>query len=102
MIFLTMMIFLKKGKEDVFHQFEELAIPLLKDHKGRLLYRLRPTRENYISFEDELELPYEIHFLSFETENDFLNFSKDKRRANFLHLKEASISSSFLVKGNKL
>lgn len=100
MVYLTMMIFLKEGKEAVFHQFEELAIPLLKDYNGKLLYRLRPTKENYISFEDEL--PYEIHFLSFESENDFLNFAKDERRAAFLYLKEESIASSFLVKGNKL
>ena len=49
MIYLTMMIFVKEGKETVFHQFEELAIPLLKDYKGKLIYRLRPTKESFVS-----------------------------------------------------
>ena len=34
----------------------------------------------------------------YESENDFFNFTKDKRRVTFLHLKEESIKSSFLVK----
>lgn len=92
-----MMIFVKEGKEDVFHQFEDFAIPILEDYNGKLIYRIRPTKESFVSFEDEL--PYEIHFLSFETENDFLNFKKDERRKVFLHLKEDSIRSVFLVKG---
>ena len=95
-----MMIFIKEGKEAVFHQFEEFAIPILEDYNGKLIYRIRPSKESFISFEEEL--PYEIHFLSFESENDFFNFTKDKRRVTFLHLKEESIKSSFLVKGNKL
>ena len=66
-----MMIFVKEGKEDVFHQFEDFAIPILEDYNGKLIYRIRPTKESFVSFEDEL--PYEIHFLSFETEKDFLN-----------------------------
>lgn len=100
MIYFTMMVFVKEGKETIFHQFEELALQLLKDYNGKLIYRLRPGKESYISFENEL--PYEIHFLSFEKESDFLNFSKDERRKEFLHLKEAAIKSSFLVKGEKL
>ncbi len=100
MIYLTMMIFVKEGKEDVFHQFEELALPLLKDYNGKLIYRIRPDKEAYVSYEEEP--PYEIHFLSFESEQDFTNFAKDKRRTEFLHLKEESIQSSFLVKGEKV
>ena len=35
MIYLTMMLFVKDGKEDVFDQFEGLAIPILDDYKGK-------------------------------------------------------------------
>ncbi len=97
MIYLTLMIFIKEGKETIFHEFEDLAIPLLKDYNGQLLYRIRPTTENFIVCEGER--PYEIHFLSFASEADFINFSKDERRKAFLHLKEASIKTTFLVKG---
>lgn len=97
MIYLTLMIFIKEGKETIFQQFEDLAIPLLKDYNGQLIYRIRPTTENFITCEGEP--PYEIHFLSFVSEEDFNNFSKDERRTAFLHLKEASIKTTFLLKG---
>ncbi|SHJ28903.1 DUF1330 domain-containing protein [Aquimarina spongiae] len=100
MIYLTMMIFVKEGKEAVFHQFEEFAIPLLEDYNGKLIYRIRPTKDTFVLQQDEL--PYEIHFLSFESEDDFLNFTKDERRKDFLHLKEESIRYSYLIKGTKL
>jgi len=95
-----MLIFVKEGKEAIFHEFEDLAIPLLEMYNGKLIYRIRPTADNYISYKEEL--PYEIHFLSFKTEQDFINFGKDERRKAFLHLKEASIQSTFLVKGEKV
>lgn len=100
MIYLTMFIFIKEGKETVFHQFEDSVLPILDDYKGKLIYRLRPKNEAYISFEEEL--PYEIHFLSFESEQDFINFTKDERRTLFLELKEDSIKSTFLVKGKRI
>ncbi|WNJ19093.1 DUF1330 domain-containing protein [Pontibacter sp. G13] len=97
MIYLTMAIFVQEGKEAIFHQFEDLALPLLADYNGKLIYRLRPNAESYIG--GEPEMPYELHVLSFESEADFAAFAQDERRKEFLHLKEASIRSSFLVKG---
>lgn len=101
MIFLSLFIFVKEGKEEVFHQFEDLAIPLLQDYSGKLLYRIRPTRESFIDVEEE-ELPYEVHFISFESDDHFVQFAKDERRKAFLHLKEDSIKTSFMVKGQKI
>ncbi|MFY0627879.1 MAG: DUF1330 domain-containing protein [Reichenbachiella sp.] len=100
MIYLTQVIFVKKGKENIFHEFENLAIPIISDYNGRIIYRIRPTDDTFISAEGEK--PYEIHFLSFDSELDFRNFAKDERRKDFLHLKEASISSSLLIQGEKL
>ena len=100
MIYLTLMIFIKEGKAATFHEFEDLAIPILKAYNGQLIYRIRPTAEDFITCEGEQ--PYEIHFLSFASESDFINFSKDERRKAFLHLKEASIKTTFLIKGKAL
>lgn len=97
MIYLTLLIFVKDGKEEIFHQFEDLVIPILKNYNGTLIYRIRPKAEDYISYQSDL--PYEIHFLSFECEEDFIDFTKDHRRKSFLHLKEDAISSTLLIKG---
>lgn len=100
MIYLTLFIFVKEGKEHVFYEFEDLALPLLADYNGKLMYRIRPQKDAFITA--EATIPHEIHFLSFDSEEDFSNFAKDKRRTSFLHLKKESIQSSFLVKGQKL
>ena len=100
MIYLTMMIFVKEGKEQVFEEFEEQAIPILKDYHGELIYRVRPKKDEYLVKNEDA--PYEIHFISFRSDDDFVRFTNDKRKAEFIHLKEESIKYSYLVKGNKL
>jgi len=100
MIYITQLIYIVKGQEQVFDQFESIAIPLISRYSGQLLLRTRLTRENVI--EQSIETPYEIHLVQFNAESDFENFMKDEERKKFLHLKEQSIKSVFLVKGIKL
>ncbi|NMH89235.1 DUF1330 domain-containing protein [Flavivirga algicola] len=100
MVYLTVLLFIKKGKEDVFNEYEALVLPIIKDYNGKLIYRVRPTQDNFISSEDEL--PYEIHFISFETNGDFLNFINDNKRKRFEKLKVDAIKSTFITKGEKL
>lgn len=44
MLYYTQIIFVKEGKQDVFNEFEGQVLPLLKRHKGELLYRIRPAK----------------------------------------------------------
>lgn len=101
MVYITQLLFVKKGKENAFLGFEEKVIPLMNTHNGRIVYRIRPTKETYISFEQE-ELPYEIHIVSFDTEKDFRNYLNDDSRLKFMHLKEESIKTTITIKGGKL
>ncbi len=100
MIYFTQLIYVIEGQESVFHQFEDIAIPLISKYNGRLLLRVRPTESNFIEY--QIEKPYEIHFGEFDSEQDFQNFMKDEERKKFLHLKEQSIKTSILIKGIKL
>ena len=100
MIFLTQLIYIKEGQEDVFHQFEDIAIPAISKYNGRLLIRVRPDDHSII--ENNIEKPYEIHLVEFDSEQDFLNFNKDEERRKFLHLKEQSVKTVLLIKGTKL
>lgn len=100
MIYFTQLIFVKEGKEELFHQFENLALPLLEKYNGKILYRLRPDNEAFISAYEEK--PYEIHLVTFPTEEDFEKFMHDDNRNKFLHLKEESVRSTLLIKGMKL
>jgi len=100
MLFITQLIYILEGQEAVFNQFEAIAIPMISKYNGRLLLRVRPGEDAYI--ESGIENPYEIHLVEFETENDFANFMKDEERKRFLHLKEQSIRSVLLIKGEKL
>lgn len=100
MFYITQLIYIKEGQENLFHQFEALAIPIISKYRGRLLFRIRPTENTFI--EHHIDKPYEIHLVEFNSEEDFQNFSKDEERKQFLHLKEQSIKSVLLIKGTEL
>lgn len=100
MIYITQLIYIKEGQEQAFHQFEDVAIPLIAKYNGRLLLRVRPEDDSFI--EGGIDKPYEIHLVEFDSESDFKNFMVDEERKRFLHLKEQSIRSSVLYKGVKL
>ncbi len=100
MIFITQLIYIIEGQEQVFDQFENIAIPAILKYNGRLLLRVRPTENTFIEY--HMDKPYEIHLVEFETQQDFDNFIQDEERKKFLHLKEQSIKASILIQGNKL
>ncbi len=100
MIYLTQLIYIQEGQEKLFHEFEEVAIPIISKYNGRLLLRIRPQEESYIV--NNIDKPYEMHFVEFNTEQDFTNFMYDEERKKFLHLKEQSIKSSVLIRGTKI
>jgi len=100
MIYITQLIYIQEGKEDVFHAFEDLAIPIIAKYNGALLLRIRPDTTSVIY--TATDAPYEVHLISFETSGDFEAFKKDEERKQFLHLKEASIRSSLLIQGNAI
>ena len=53
MLYITQLIYLKDGQENVFHQFEELAIPIISKYNGRLLLRVRPGENAFIEINVE-------------------------------------------------
>jgi hypothetical protein len=100
MIYITQLIYIKEGQENVFEQFEDIAIPAILKYNGRMLLRIRPTEDAFIAH--CIDKPYEIHLAAFNSEEDFKNFAQDKDRIKFLHLKEQSIKTSILIQGTKL
>lgn len=100
MLYFTQLIYILPGQEDIFNQFEAVALPLITKYHGRLLLRIRPGNEAYI--ETTIEQPYEIHLVEFETNDDFTAFMRDEERKQFLHLKEQSIKTTWLIKGERL
>ena len=97
MFYITQLIYLKPNQEETFHQFENLVLPLLSKYNGKLLLRTRPDEKSII--EKNIPSPYEIHLVSFETEQDFENFKQDETRKSFVHLKEKSIESVLTLQG---
>ncbi len=68
MIYITQLVFVKKGKEEKFLEFEDHAIPLMEKYNGKILYRVRPAEDAFIDLSKDP--PYEIHFISFDLEQD--------------------------------
>jgi uncharacterized protein (DUF1330 family) len=100
MIYLTQLVYLIPGKEKVFDQFEDIAIPLISKYNGRLLLRVKPSDNCFV--QHTIDKPYEIHLVEFNNEKDFKSFQQDEQRKKFLHLKEESVKSSVLIQGVKL
>ena len=100
MIHITQLIYVNEGKEAIFHEFEEIAIPTILKYNGRLTLRIRPNENSII--ESNIEVPYEIHLVEFDSQQDFDNFKMDDERKKFLHLKEESIKYTILIQGVRL
>ncbi|MGN6352490.1 MAG: DUF1330 domain-containing protein [Parafilimonas sp.] len=100
MILITQLIYIVEGKEKIFDEFEDIAIPAILKYNGKLLLRIRPAADNFI--EAHIEKPYEIHLVEFREKQDFENFMNDEERKKYLHLKEQSIKASVLIKGTQL
>jgi len=100
MIYITQLIYIHPGQEMVFHEYEDIAIPIISNYNGRLLFRVRPDDHAFIGH--HRDKPYEIHLVEFDSERDFRNFMGDEERKWFLHLKEQSIRASELIQGTKL
>jgi hypothetical protein len=97
MIYITQLIYIKQGQEKTFDEFEAIAIPAIQRYNGRLLLRVRPEPKQIV--ESNIPIPYEIHLVAFDAESDFDNFKTDKERESYLHLKEQSVQSILLIKG---
>lgn len=100
MLYITQLIYIKPGQEAVFQQFEDIAIPIISKYNGRLLLRIRPDENSFI--EHHINKPYEVHLVEFGSEQDFKHFMQDEERKKFLHLKEQSIESVWLMRGEKI
>src|SRR5471030_929750 len=97
MFYITQLIYIKEGQQHIFHQFEDIAIPIISKYNGQLLLRVRPDEAAII--ETNIDNPYEVHLVEFTSEDDFQNFMHDEERKQFLHLKEQSIKAITLIKG---
>lgn len=100
MIYLTQLIYIKPGCEAIFHQFEDIAIPLISKYNGKLLLRYRPDEAGIV--ETNYGQPYEIHLVSFESQEDFENFKNNPERQSYLHLKEQSVERIVLIQGQMI
>ena len=101
MLYFTQLIYIVPGQEQVFNEFENVAIPIISKYNGRLLLRVRPSANSFIDHQ-MIDKPYEIHLVEFDRDADFKNFMTDEERKRFLHLKEQSIRSSILIQGTKV
>ena len=72
-------------------------LPLLPKYRGELLLRLRPDPGSKIA--GSQEAPYEVHVVRFESEEDLARYANDEVRQRHLHLKDRSVRSVLVIKG---
>lgn len=97
MIYFTQLVFIREGKEEIFHEFENSVLPLLELYGGHLLYRVRPTTGTILH--SEVGVPYEIHLISFPSEENLKAYTSDNKRQQYLTLKNDSVQQVLLIRG---
>lgn len=100
MVFITQIIHIHPHKEKEFLEFEDFAIPLMSEYGGKMLHRIRPAKECFVDHLTD-SFPYEVHILSFPSEQELTDFINDPRRQEFVHLKNESVQTTFMIKGKK-
>ncbi|MEP7323872.1 MAG: DUF1330 domain-containing protein [Saprospiraceae bacterium] len=100
MIYLTQIIYIHPTAESSFNEFESIVIPSMTKYGGTMMLRVRPTPDGVI--QHSIEIPYEIHIVSFETESGLTSYMQDPERKKFLYLKDQSVKVSYIYKGVQL
>jgi uncharacterized protein (DUF1330 family) len=100
MLYYTQLIFIKPGKENEFHAFEDKVLPLIAHHGGELVYRIRPAKDSLVAGTGEL--PYEIHLVTFKTVEDFKSYGANPQRLTCIGLKNESVERVVLIEGRAL
>ena len=100
MIYPTQLVYVREGYRERFCEFEDRVLPLLAKHGGELLLSLRPASDAKVA--GTAEVPYELHLIRFEREEDLARYSNDDERRLYLPLKDESVRDTLLVKGNRV
>jgi len=100
MIYITQLIYQKKGKKKMFESFEKAVQPLVEKHGGQVLFRFSPTARSVRSA--TIEKPDEIQLIRFESEEHFRAYVEDEERIKLLTIKQASVRTQILIKGETI
>ena len=100
MIYITQLIYHRKGKKKVFESFEKAVQPIVHRHGGELLFRFAPPSRSIRSA--SIEKPDEIQLIRFESEEQFRAYVADKDRIDLLTLKQESVRTQILIKGEPI
>ena len=93
-IFMNVLIYLTPGQAEVFRAYEDGALPRLARYGGRVECMFKPAQVG-----GELELPDEVHLLSFESEHGFEQYRADPVVARLGDLREASVARAIFIRG---
>jgi hypothetical protein len=97
MVYLTQLVYVRPGEEETFREFEDAVLPLIPKYGGELLLRLRPRADDVV--QASIELPYELHFLRFESEEALARYGCDELRQRMLALKDRSVRATLVMQG---
>ncbi len=94
-VYLTLLVYLRDGKESSFLEYENKMVPLLKKYGGRLEFRLKTMKNNAVVQEE----PDEIHIVSFPSHDDYERYRQDPGREALSGLFTDSVARAQLFEG---
>jgi antibiotic biosynthesis monooxygenase (ABM) superfamily enzyme len=102
MIYVTQLIYIKEGYENIFREFEKFAIELMTKYRGKMIHRIKPSNSDFMSIFYKGGIPNEIQIIRFSSEKNFRAYLKDDKREKLRHLKDNSVRSTLMIQGKEL
>ena len=96
-VYFTVLIYLKPGKEALFHKYERQAARVMERHNGRFEQIIKPT-----TVSGDLPLPDEIHILSFATADGYTRYRQDPESEKLTPLRLESVDRAIFLQGHAL
>jgi uncharacterized protein (DUF1330 family) len=93
-LYLTVLLYLKTGQQDQFHEYERLVKPLIERYGGRFEHVLKPTQVM-----GSLPRPDEVHLLSFPSEEHFQQYRDDPNLSSLASLRAGSVAETIIISG---
>jgi uncharacterized protein (DUF1330 family) len=93
-LYLTVLLYLKDGKQDQFYEYERKVKPIIESYGGQFEKVIKPTQ-----ILGDMPMPDEIHLLSFPSEESFQSYRADPNLPEIAQLRAGAVEKTIIISG---
>jgi len=93
-LYLTVLLYLKDGKQEQFYDYERRVKPVIESYGGQFEKVIKPTH-----VVGDIPMPDEIHLLSFPSEQSFQSYRDDPALPEIAALRAEAVEQTIIISG---